>query len=154
MDLLSGEEIDIESFHNSQKKFGADVIFRINYTQKADGFLSEVQEAIIDGLNMAVSKLVERNSFKKENIYQLTAVGNTIMLHFLLGVNPESIARVPYRPVFTKLIEMKANELGLDINPHAVVQILPAISGYVGSDIIGDLLVTDFDSEDCNLLIV
>lgn len=153
MDLLTGEEVDVESFHNPQKKFGADVISRINHIQKAAGSVKEVQDVIVKGLNQAIDQLALRNKISNSDIYVLTAVGNTIMLHFFLGVNPQSIAKAPYRPVFTNQMEVTADSINLDINPQGIVQILPAVSGYVGSDVVADLLVADFDSEEWNLLI-
>lgn len=70
----------------------------------------------------------------------ISAVGNTVMLHFLLGLNTDSIARAPHRPVFTDLYEIIADKLDIDINPRGMIHILPSISGYIGSDIIADLL--------------
>ncbi len=151
MNLHTGEEIDVESFHNPQKIFGADVISRIHYIKK--GSVKEVQEAIIKGLNQAIVNLSFRNNIKKGDIYLLTAVGNTIMLHFFLGVNPQSMAKAPYRPVFLNLIELNAADVNLRINPEGIVQVLPSVSAYIGSDILADLIVADFDNDEWNLLI-
>lgn len=153
MDLLTGKEVDVFSFHNPQKKFGADVISRINYTQKESGALQEMQGTIVSGLNQAITELTIRNKIDAGDIYQLAAVGNTIMLHFLLGINPGSIAKAPYTPVFTNTMEISPGELKVNINPAGLVQILPSVSGYIGADIIADLLVTDFTSEDWNLVL-
>ncbi|MFP4662484.1 MAG: ASKHA domain-containing protein [Halanaerobiales bacterium] len=152
MDLITGKEVDVESFHNPQKKFGADVISRINYSQK-NGSVQEVQDTLVKAMNQAIKKLSVRNDISRDNIYILTAVGNTTMLHFFLAVNPVSIGRTPYRPVFTDLQEVPAASINIDINPQGIVQVLPAVSGYVGSDIIANLLISDFASNKWNLLI-
>ncbi len=152
MDLFDGKEVDVESFHNPQKKFGADVVSRINYSKK-NGSVKEVQDTLIREMNQAIKNLAIRNDISHLDIYILTVVANTTMLHFFLGVNPESIARAPYRPVFTGLQEISAASIDIDINPQGIVQVLPAVSGFVGSDIIADLLVTDFESTKWNLLI-
>ncbi|MEJ6950403.1 ASKHA domain-containing protein [Natronospora cellulosivora (SeqCode)] len=152
IDLLTGKEIDVYSFHNPQKKYGADVISRINYTQ-TDGKVSELQEEIIRALNKAISEICSKNNIHRDDIYQATIVANTVMIHFLLGVKANSIARAPYRPIFTNSMQLSASEINLSINPEGVIQILPSISAYLGSDITADLLVTDFNTKEWKLLI-
>ncbi|MFW6287819.1 MAG: ASKHA domain-containing protein [bacterium] len=152
IDLLTGKEIDVYSFHNPQKKYGADVISRINYTQEARKVL-ELQEEIISALNKAILEICYKNNIERDDIYQASIVGNTVMIHFLLGVKADSIARAPYRPILTNSMELSASELNLSINPDGMIQLLPAISAYLGSDITADLLVTDFNTDEWNLLI-
>lgn len=40
-----------------------------------------------------------------------------------------------------------------NINEKGIVQLLPSVSGYIGADIVGDILVTDFEDDSWNLLI-
>src|SRR5690554_5251274 len=75
------------------------------------------------------------------------------MSHIFAGVNPQSLARAPYRPVFTGGLEISPEAIGLKINPAGIIQLLPAVSAYIGSDIVADLLVADFSSEKWKLLI-
>ncbi len=153
MNLSNGEEVDVDSFHNPQKKYGADVISRINYTQENNNSVQTLQKLIIDSINHSICKLASNNNIKTDDIYLMTAVGNTTMNHLFLGVNPASLAQAPYRPIFTKTIELAASEIGVNINDNAIIQMPPNLSAYVGSDIIADMLVSDFDSEEWNLLI-
>lgn len=153
INILSGEEIDVASFHNPQKRYGADVISRINYVQDDNKKLKKMQSVLVTGLNQSIKDLCLRNKLEVSDIYVMTVVGNTVMSHLLLGVNPASLARAPYRPVFTNSLEISPLEIGLEINPRGIIQLLPAVASYVGADIIADLLVTDFSSEKWNLLI-
>ncbi len=154
LDLNSGEEVDVHSFYNPQKKFGADVISRINYTLKNDG-KKEMKEVLINGLNEGIRELLNANDLKEEDLLKMTIVGNTIMLHLLLGVDTESIAKSPYIPLFTDSLELDPVEVGLMMNKKGMVQLLPSISGYVGADIVGDMIAVKFSSykEGYNLLI-
>jgi len=70
----------------------------------------------------------------------MAVVGNPTMLHLLLNVDPTAIANSPYAPVLRDGAALRANELGLAIAPLARVEILPAISGYVGADIVAGML--------------
>jgi uncharacterized 2Fe-2S/4Fe-4S cluster protein (DUF4445 family) len=154
LDLNSGEEIDVNSFYNPQKKYGADVISRINYAQSNENGKKELKEVLIKQLNKGIKKLTEDNKIANDEIYKVSMVGNTIMLHLLLGIDAISIAKSPYVPVFTEELELNFNEVGLNINQNAIVQILPSISGYVGADIIGDLLTINMDSLKGNNLMI
>ncbi|ACL70284.1 ASKHA domain-containing protein [Halothermothrix orenii] len=153
IDLITGKESGVHSFSNPQKKFGADVISRINYTLHNDNGIKDLQQELVDGLNRGIKHLTDAVNLKRDEIYHLTIAGNTTMLHSLLGVDASSIARAPYIPVFTDSLMFRAGKLGFNINENGVVQLLPSISGYVGGDIVGDLLVTDFESPEWNLLI-
>ncbi|AZO93652.1 ASKHA domain-containing protein [Halocella sp. SP3-1] len=153
INILTGEGLDVASFHNPQKRYGADVISRINYVQSDNEKLKEMQGVLITGLNQGIKDLCSHNRLESSDIYLMTVVGNTVMSHLLLGINPASLARAPYRPIFTNSLEISPFEIGLEINRRGIVQVLPAVSSYVGSDIIADLLVTDFSSEQWNLLI-
>jgi len=154
LDLKTGEEIDVNSFYNPQKKYGADVISRINYTQNNENGIKEIKEVLIKQLNKGIKKLTKDNGLTNDDIYKVSIVGNTIMLHLLLGIDALSIAKSPYVPVFTEELELNSNEIGLNINQNAIVQILPSISGYVGADIIGDLLTINIDSLKGNNLMI
>ncbi|MFO7815338.1 MAG: ASKHA domain-containing protein [Halanaerobiales bacterium] len=154
LDLKTGEEVDLNSFYNPQKKFGADVISRINYTQNNENGRKEMQEVIIKELNKGIDELTERNQISSNDIYKVSFVGNTIMLHLLLGIDALSIAKAPYVPVFTEELELKADQIGLKINKNGLVQFLPSISGYVGADITGDLLTINIDRLKGNNLMI
>ena len=154
LDLNTGEEIDVNSFYNPQKKYGADVISRINYTQSNKNGVKELKDVLINQLNKGIKKLTNDNEISKDDIYKVSMVGNTTMLHLLLGIDAISIAKSPYVPVFTEELELNSKEIGLNINQNAIVQILPSISGYVGADIIGDMLTINIDQLKGNNLMI
>ncbi|MFW5986215.1 MAG: ASKHA domain-containing protein [Halanaerobiales bacterium] len=155
LNLRSGEEVDVYSLYNPQKKYGADVISRINFTQKEEEGQEILQNELLSGLNEALEEMLATNSLTSDDIVTASMVGNTIMLHTLLGLNAESIARTPYIPLFTNQIEIEPGELGLDINRTGSVFVLPAISGYIGADIVADMLAVDINSrtDSINLMI-
>lgn len=154
LDLNTGEEIDVTSFYNPQKKYGADVISRINYTQSNENGIKEMKEVLIKQLNKGIKELTKNNGIAIDDIYKISMVGNTIMLHLLLGIDSISIAKSPYIPVFTEELELNSSEIGLNINQNGIVQILPSISGYVGADIIGDMLTINIDRLKGNNLMI
>lgn len=142
VDLVQKRVVDFYSFINPQKKFGADVISRIDFAREKEEGLFILQKEIVDAINRAIQILTEKNSISKDDIYSVVFVGNTTMLHLLLGVDPQTIAISPFVPVFTESICAKPNDLGLEINPVATIKVLNSISAYIGADIVAGILST------------
>jgi uncharacterized 2Fe-2S/4Fe-4S cluster protein (DUF4445 family) len=69
-----------------------------------------------------------------EDIEDVTIVGNTIMHHIFLKLDPRHVARSPFPPVVQKSLNIKAKYLGLNVCPSAYVHILPNEAGFVGAD--------------------
>jgi len=66
--------------------------------------------------------------------------GNTTMIHFFLGLDPESIRLEPYIPTVTHPLPITAREIGIEINPEAAIDCLPSVGAYVGGDITAGVL--------------
>ena len=62
------------------------------------------------------------------------------MTHLLLGLEPHNIRRAPYVPVTTFLPPIRANDLDLHLEDHAVALLYPSISSYVGGDIVAGVM--------------
>jgi uncharacterized 2Fe-2S/4Fe-4S cluster protein (DUF4445 family) len=69
-----------------------------------------------------------------DDIEDVTIVGNTIMHHIFLKVDPRHVARAPFPPVVQKSLNIKARNLGINICPSAYIHILPNEAGFVGAD--------------------
>lgn len=141
IDMETGELIDIESILNPQIRYGEDVISRITYSMKNG--VDIVHGAIVDGINLMIGILCERNNIPYDSIYEMTAVGNTAMQHIFLNINPKSLSLSPFTPVISNSIDIKARDLGIRINPSGNVHVLPIVSGFVGADTVGVLLATE-----------
>ena len=61
-------------------------------------------------------------------------VGNPIMHHLLLGIDPTELGGAPFALATDTAINTTAKELDLYFNPSATVYILPCIAGHVGAD--------------------
>ncbi|ACM59560.1 uncharacterized 2Fe-2S/4Fe-4S cluster protein (DUF4445 family) [Caldicellulosiruptor bescii] len=140
VDMIKKRVVDFYSFVNPQKKFGADVISRIDFAREKEEGLFILQKEILNSLNRALKILTQKNLISQDDIYVTVFVGNTTMLHLLLGVDPQTIAVSPFVPIFTENIIAKPNELGLEINSEGAVKILNSISAYVGADIVAGIL--------------
>jgi uncharacterized 2Fe-2S/4Fe-4S cluster protein (DUF4445 family) len=148
LDLETGEIRDLESGLNEQRSFGADVISRIAATMDAPGGLAELKRRIAGQISSMASSLLGRAGAGREDLLCATIAGNTTMLHLLAGVQPEAMAASPFSPVFTSLVRVEAQALGLEMGPpgsdsrsaaYPLVYLLPGVSAYVGADIVAGI---------------
>jgi uncharacterized 2Fe-2S/4Fe-4S cluster protein (DUF4445 family) len=139
LNLLTGQIEKISSFLNPQKLYGGDVISRINYCQENKGGLAELQKSIIDAINFELDSFCQKKNSVNEDFEKVIIVGNTTMLHLLLGVDPVSIALAPFKPAFVEKQVRIGRAAGLNINEKAEVITLPCISAFVGADILAGL---------------
>ncbi|MCL7397752.1 MAG: ASKHA domain-containing protein [Thaumarchaeota archaeon] len=152
VDLKSGALLAVASDLNPQIAYGEDVVSRIDYALRNG--VEELRTKIIDCLNKLITTVCDATRSITENVYEFVLVGNTAMQHFLLGLEPKTLAYFPYTPVTRSPMNVKACELELLGNPEAMVFIPPIIAGYIGSDVLADIIATGmFRGDDPEMLI-
>ena len=139
IDLISGQVMAEHGEFNSQISYGEDVISRIVYAEKPGG-LDRLHEVVAQTINQILSKIVKKSGVDPEDISTITLAGNTTMTQLMLKVNPRFIRRSPYVPAATMYPPFKAKELGLEIAEHVTALVYPAISSYVGGDIVAGVM--------------
>lgn len=147
-DLQSGKNLDVYLSLNPQRAFGSDVISRINHTITQKDGLTELQGLLVKELNHIIEIFCKKNSINSSDLYEIVVVGNPVIMHLLLGIPCKNIANAPYIPSFTSKMEIKAAELGLNINPEAYLVTLPLISGYIGADTVAAVLACGMAEDD------
>lgn len=147
VDLNDGKLVGVGSLLNPQIPLGEDVITRITYCiQNTDG-LEKINNVVVDGLNDLIEEVCSKTRVKRNEIYEVSIVGNTAMHHLFLKLNPKFLALSPFTPVVKRGMDLKAWELGVKVNPGANVHVLPVIAGFVGADTVGVLLSTNIYKE-------
>jgi uncharacterized 2Fe-2S/4Fe-4S cluster protein (DUF4445 family) len=73
-------------------------------------------------------------------ILELAIVGNPIMHHLLLGIDPIPLGSAPFALATDRSVTVRASELDLVTHPGARVYVLPCIAGHVGADTAGVIL--------------
>ncbi len=139
VDLQTGQFVDSASAYNAQIACGEDVISRIIFA-KREGGLEHLQRLVVQTINGLLDELAERNGIDLSEIYAMTVAGNTTMIHLLLALDPTYIRLEPYIPTISHPLPVAASQLGLHINPEAMVDCLPAVGSYVGGDITAGVL--------------
>ncbi len=139
LDLATGRPLAESAFDNPQETIGPDILSRIHFVEKEDG-LKHLNDLMISGLNSAIADLCTSQNLQREHIYALAVAGNTTMTHLFMNLNPRWLIREPYIPVVNNPGVIKAETLGLQINPMARVLIFPNIGSYFGGDLIAGVL--------------
>ncbi|MEM0244738.1 MAG: ASKHA domain-containing protein [Zestosphaera sp.] len=154
LDLSSGDTLAVASSPNPQQVFGSDVMSRIAHAIGNVEYLEKLRQDIITSINELLRKASSSAGVRPENIYEIVVVGNTVMTHLLLGVDPSTLGIAPYTPVFTQGLEFRSNEVGIRANPNSYVYVAPSIAGFVGGDAVADALAVGLDEcvEPCVLL--
>jgi uncharacterized 2Fe-2S/4Fe-4S cluster protein (DUF4445 family) len=84
--------------------------------------------------------LAQAKSIDTEYITSIVAAGNTTMSHLLLGLPPCSIRDDPYVPTVDLYPQILAKDVGININPQGVLQVMPSVASYVGGDTVAGIL--------------
>ena len=154
IDMLTGEILAKASAGNGQIRYVADVINRIIEQQK-DGGREKLQKAIIDEtLNPLIQEMCRSAKISSTQIYRMCVAANTTMNHLLAGVDTDPVRMEPFIPTFFGTDSLYAQDLGIQVNPHARMIIAPNIGSYVGGDITaGTLATTIWNKEEMSLFI-
>ncbi len=148
VELNGGEVIAQAAEYNRQIRCGEDVISRVIYAGKNNG-QAELRRLVLESINTLVERVMKKASgawrVASEEVVKATIVGNSIMMHLLLGIPAESIRLSPFVTAVNQLPPFTAQEIGLDIHPEAEVLCLPGVASYVGADITAGVLSSGLD---------
>ena len=139
IDLVTGDVLASYGEYNKQISYGEDVISRIIYASKPNG-LQKLNEVVIATINKLIKKMVKRARIDSDEISSITLAGNTTMTQLMLGINPKYIRLSPYVPASTLFSPIKAIDLGFALEDHVTALVYPAISSYVGGDIVAGVM--------------
>lgn len=142
LDLATGQPLSVRAALNPQVSFGADVVSRISACQEDAEGLEKLRCSIVGCLNGLIEEACSEAGMAPTQILEATAVGNTVMNHLLLGLDPRYLAMAPYPPVLQAAQDVKARDLGIRIAPSAYVHLPPLKAGFVGSDTVACALAT------------
>lgn len=142
VDASTGAVLGLDVCANSQIAFGADVLSRIDYTEKYPQGLRQLQMAVWSDIEKLAIKLSSLAGVESGKINSIILAGNAVMSHLLWGVDPSSLARAPFASRINKSEKKTAAELPLkELHPQDIY-LLPNIGGYIGSDTVAAMLAT------------
>ncbi len=147
MNLNNGKIYAVDSKLNSQTAYGEDLITRLTYIKENEKNLQKLNSIVLNDLNEIIANVCSKANIKPSHIYEATIVGNSVMHHIFLGLNPVNIGLSPFIPVIQKNLNIKASKLNLNILKTGNVYTSPIIAGFVGADTIGVILSSQIYNE-------
>jgi len=137
---------------NPQTVFGSDILSRMHHAML--GRAEEAAQCLLDGVNTVIRRLCHDAGTTSDRVHALVAAGNTVMSHFFLKLDVSTIPVEPFTPVVRKPGFFRAADLGLAIQPEALVYVLPNAGSYVGGDIVAGIIASGMSgSEEPSVLI-
>ncbi|MBN1677463.1 MAG: DUF4445 domain-containing protein [Candidatus Thermoplasmatota archaeon] len=158
VDLLSGKVLGTASDYNRQISRGEDVIARMMHSEEKG--VEELSSLAKETINSCIASLLAGESARSgveipaRDICSASVAGNTVMTHFFAGLSTNHVRLEPYVPVAHHLPQQSAGDLSLLMNPAGKVLLFPSRAGYVGGDIVADVLASGMHrSKNLSLLI-
>jgi uncharacterized 2Fe-2S/4Fe-4S cluster protein (DUF4445 family) len=142
-DLADGAVLASNGVMNPQIRFGEDLMSRVSYAMMHPEGAGEMTAAVRKALDGLIASLAMRAGIKRVDILELAIVGNPIMHHLLLGIDPTPLGGAPFALATDRAVNTTAAELGLLVHPGARVYVLPCIAGHVGADTAGVILAEE-----------
>ncbi|MBS0613791.1 MAG: DUF4445 domain-containing protein, partial [Proteobacteria bacterium] len=148
-DLLSGELVAAAGMMNPQIRFGEDLMSRVSYSMMNPGGFTQMTAAVREALSGLAAEVAAAARIQVEDILEVTIVGNPIMHHLVLGIDPVELGGAPFALAVDQALNVTAQSLDIKIHPNARVYLLPCIAGHVGADTAGMILAErpDLSSE-------
>ena len=139
-DLWTGEVLASAGEMNPQIRFGEDLMSRVSYVMLHPGAEKELTKVVRGCLAKLTAQLASAAEIERDDILEVTLVGNPIMHHLLLGIDPTPLGGAPFPLTVDESVRVPARELGLPVHVGARVYVLPCIAGHVGADTAGVIL--------------
>ena len=138
-DVTTGEVVASAGRMNPQIRFGEDLMSRVSYVMMNPGGEVELTATIRQALDELVGELVEQAAVTRDNVVDFVFVGNPIMHHLVLGIDPTPLGVAPFALATDLPVNGMAGEIGVDAR-FATFHALPCIAGHVGADTAGAIL--------------
>ncbi len=154
VDLADGGVATTASAMNPQIRFGEDLMSRVSYAMNQDRGAEEMTAAVRAALDELAGRAAAEAGIERGDIYEAVIVGNPIMHHLALGLNPKPLGVAPFALSVDGAVRVSARDLGLELAAGAEVYFLPCIAGHVGADTAAMILSeTPFERDEVSLLV-
>ncbi len=140
-DLRTGELLATEATMNPQVRYGEDLMSRISYASDEPQGLDRLHRAVLRAFSDLATQAAQRAGIEAHEITEAVVVGNTVMHHLFLGIDPVELGEAPFSLTVKSSLDLRARDFGLDVlHPTAKLHLLPCVAGHVGADNAGVLL--------------
>ena len=154
VNLADGEVLATASAMNPQIRFGEDLMSRVSYAMTQAGGGPEMTATVRASLNELAGQAAAEAGIERGDIYEVVIVGNPIMHHLVLGLDPGPLGVAPFALAVDGAVNIFTRDIGLELAAGAEAYFLPCIAGHVGADAAGMILSeTPFERDEVSLLV-
>ncbi len=139
-DLSTGEVLASAGLMNPQIRFGEDLMSRVSFAMMNPEGVDEMTGVVRQAINSLVEEVATEAGVDVDHILEMTLVGNPVMHHLVLGIDPVELGGAPFALATDDAVRIRASEIGIVLNHNARVYVLPCIAGHVGADAAAVLL--------------
>ena len=132
--LLSGRTLASAGTPNPQIRFGEDVMSRVSYVMMNPDGREAMTKAVRNAVNGLIESVCTEAGVEPQDILDSVFVGNPIMHHLFLGIDPTELGGAPFALAVSGAVHTWATEIDLQMNEGTRVYVIPCIAGHVGAD--------------------
>ena len=153
-DLTSGEVLASSGAMNPQIRFGEDLMSRVSYAMLNPEGAGQMTRAVRRKISELIAATTEQAHISVEDVLEVTLVGNPVMHHLLLGLDPAPLGTAPFALATDHAVDIWSSEIDIELHPNARAYLLPCIAGHVGADTAAVMLAeTPWTLEEISLII-
>ncbi len=132
---------------NSQMNFGSDVITRLMAASESQEQAQSISQQAIETIGDALLDIATREGINLHYVVHLVLVGNTAMLALLSGRNYKLLLQPSHwmRVIDCLPENTEAWVASWGLYPQAKIEVIPPLSGFVGSDLLAGVVATHLD---------
>ena len=153
LDLTTGELLASSGRMNPQIRFGEDLMSRVSFVMMNPGGRVDLTDAIRTALAELIAELLDAGNRPSDTMLSVTLVGNPVMHHLLLGIDPTPLGAAPFVLATADPLVVDATSLDLPYD-NATVYVGPCIAGHVGADTTAAILAEGPHRSAANQLLV
>src|SRR4029078_11393610 len=113
---------------------------RVSLAMLHEGGAVEMTRVVREAVASLVTGLASRAGVPAEDILELTIVGNPIMHHLFLGIDPTPLGAAPFALATDRAVRARARDLELPAHEGARPDLLACIAGHGGAGPAGVVL--------------
>ena len=106
---------------------------RVSYVMMNPGGERELTAVVRRAIDELIGELVAAAGTDRDRVLEVVLVGNPIMHHLVLGIDPTPLGSAPFTLATADPVSGPAADLDLDL-PHGRFWTGPCIAGHVGAD--------------------
>lgn len=153
-DLATGTAVQSAGRMNPQIRLGEDLMSRVSYGMLNKGGAAELTRLVREGVDALAKEVAASAGIETAQIVEAVCVGNPVMHHLYLGIDPVELGGAPFALTVDMPIDVRAGDVGLSISPGAYVHMPACIAGHVGADAAAVVLAEAPQDASGNVLVV